>query len=225
MIIIILALFAILAFWANMTIKTVVVRYVTTAVMFVGLILSVIAMVANMHQHFGMKSVVTTTKTAIYSAGSAQQNFGVLLYQGVGTAGKENVYIYKASPKAVHTTLAKPDLNTTSSRVAVDGNKAYKVVRTTRYVYRNNAYKFLFGLADNNYQLKQRHVTYQVPATWVAMTPEQAKSLSAKMAPKTPEAQAGAAAQQAQLAALAQADPDKAATLQVVQIKKVLEIQ
>lgn len=225
MIIIILALFAVLAFWSNMTIKTAVVRYATTSLMFIGLMISVVAMVANMHDHFGMKTVTTTTKTQIYSAGSAQQTFGVLLYQSVGTAGKENVYIYKATPTAEKTTLAKPDLKTTSSRVAVSGNRAYKVVQRTRYVYRNNGYKFLFGWADNNQQLKHRHVIYQVPATWVAMTPDQAKSLSAKLAPKTPEAQASAAAQQAQLAALAKSDPDKAAALQVAQIKKVLAIQ
>lgn len=114
MIIIILAVFAVLAFWANMTIKSTVARYVTVTVMFIGLTLSVIAIVANMHSHFGMKTVVTTTKTEIYSAGSPQQQFGVLLYQSVGTAGKENVYIYKASPDAKKTTLAKPDLKTTS---------------------------------------------------------------------------------------------------------------
>ena len=43
MIIIILAVFAVLAFWANMTIKSTVTRYVTVTVMFIGLILSVIA--------------------------------------------------------------------------------------------------------------------------------------------------------------------------------------
>lgn len=224
MIIIILAVFAVLAFWANMTIKSTVTRYVTVTVMFIGLTLSVIAIVANMHSHFGMKTVVTTTKTEIYSAGSPQQQFGVLLYQSVGTAGKENVYIYKASPDAKKTTLAKPDLKTTSQRVAVAGDKAYKIVQTTRYVYRNNTYKFLFGWADNNHQLKHKHVIYQVPATWIAMTPDQAKSLAAKMAPKTPEEQAGAAAKQAKLAALAKIDPDRAARAQVDQIKQVLQI-
>ena len=116
------------------------------------------------------------------------------------------------------------DLKTTSQRVAVAGDKAYKIVQTTRYVYRNNTYKFLFGWADNNHQLKHKHVIYQVPATWIAMTPDQAKSLAAKMAPKTPEEQAGAAAKQAELAALAKIDPDRAARAQVDQIKQVLQI-
>ena len=62
MIIIILAVFAVLAFWANMTIKSTVTRYVTVTVMFIGLTLSVVAIVANMHSHFGMKKVVTTTQ-------------------------------------------------------------------------------------------------------------------------------------------------------------------
>nr|MWN21778.1 DUF4811 domain-containing protein [Leuconostoc lactis] len=82
----------------------------------------------------------------------------------VDQIGKENVYIYKASPDAKKTTLAKPDLKTTSQRVAVAGDKAYKIVQTTRYVYRNNTYKFLFGWADNNHHKSTvaRYVTVTV---------------------------------------------------------------
>ena len=62
MIILIMALFAILAFLASMTIKKSGIRYAVTLIMFAGLILSVIMVIANMHDHYGMTSVTTTTK-------------------------------------------------------------------------------------------------------------------------------------------------------------------
>lgn len=224
MIILILALFAISAFFANMTIKNSGMRYTVTLVLLGGLIISVVALVANMHDYYGMKSVTTTTKKEIYSAGQSNQNFGMLLYQGVGTNGQENVYIYKTSKTDKKTTLAKPDLNTTSKKVDISGNKAYRVVKTTRYEYKNNGFKFLFGIAGNNKQLKHRRVTYQVPPTWVALTTKQAKSLASKLTPKTTAERVAAAAQQKQLADLAKVDPDKAATLEANQVKKVLQL-
>ncbi len=62
MVILIMALFAILAFLASMTIKKSGIRYAVTLIMFAGLILSVIMVIANMHDHYGMTSVTTTTK-------------------------------------------------------------------------------------------------------------------------------------------------------------------
>lgn len=54
------------------------------------------------------------------------------------------------------------------------------------------------------------------------MTTTQAKSLSAKMTPKT-DAEKAAAEQQKQLAELAQKDPDKAAQMQVKAVKAALD--
>ena len=95
MIIVILAVFAVLAFWTNMTIKSTVLRYVTATLMFIGLTLSVVAIVANMHSHFGMKTVVTTTKTEIYSAGITATTIWGTFVSKCWDSGKENVYIYK----------------------------------------------------------------------------------------------------------------------------------
>lgn len=225
MIILIMAIFAILAFWANMVMKKPILRYLVTIIMFAGLVVSVTAIVANMHDHYGMKTETTTVKKEIYSAGPAEQTFGVLLYQGVGSDGKENAYIYKASATASRVTVSKPDLKTSSRQVSVSGNKAYRIVKTTRYVYKTDLYRLLFGIADNDHQLKNYHIVYQVPDTWVAMTPEQAKALPAKMTPKSAEEKAAMAMQQQQLAALAKTDPDKAASLQAQQVKKILNNQ
>lgn len=224
MIILIMALFAILAFWTNMTIKKSGMRYAVTLVMFAGLILSVIMIVANMHDHYGMTSVTTTTKKEIYSAGPNEQNFGMLLYQPVGTNGKENAYIYKAATQNKKTTVAKPDLNTTTRQVDISGNKAYKVTKTTRFVYKLNGFKVLFGIAGNDGQIKHRQVTYQVPSTWVALTTEQAKSLPGKLTPKNAAEKTMAAQQQKQLSDLEKSNPDQAARLTVNQVKKVLQL-
>ncbi|CAM3201953.1 DUF4811 domain-containing protein [Leuconostoc rapi] len=223
MIILIMAAFAILAFFANMTIKSSGVRYTVTLLMFAGLILSVTALVGNMHDHYGMEKVTTTSKKVIHSAGAGDQGFGVLLYQNVGTDGKENVYIYRKSATDKKTTVSKPDLKTSSSRTDISGNKAYQVTQTTRFVYKSNGFKFLFGIAGNDHELKHRHVTYQVPATWIAMTTAQAEALPGKLAPKSAADKAAAEQQKKQLSALTQVNPDKAATLQVEQIKKILQ--
>lgn len=225
MIILIMAIFAILAFLANMMLENRSIRLVSTSIMFIGLIISVVAIVLNMHDHYGMKQVTTTDKEQIYTAGSSSQGFGMLLHQAVGTNGKENVYIYKTSSDAKKTHVAKPDLKTTSNQQSISGNKAYKITKTTRWVYKNDTYKLLFGIADNNKTLKHRNTTYQVPSTWVSLTTVQAKTLSAKMTPKTDAEKVAAAEQQKQLAALAQTDPDKAAQMQVKAVKTALNIK
>lgn len=224
MIIIIMAVFAVLAFFANMMIKPKGLRLTVTVVMFAGLVLSVVGIVANMHDHYGMTEEKKIVKKEIHSAGPSEQGFGLLLYQGVGTNGTENVYIYKNTKDATKNTVAKPDLHTTSDRAAINGTKAYKVTTTTRYVYQSSGWKLLFGIVGNNNQLKHRHVVYQIPNTWVALTTEQAQSLQSKMAPKTDKEKMIAAEQQKQLAALAQKDPNKAAMMQVQQIKEIYNI-
>ncbi|MGO0155159.1 DUF4811 domain-containing protein [Leuconostoc mesenteroides] len=226
MIILIMAAFALLGFLANMILENRVIRILTTLIMFIGLIISVIGIVANIHDHYGMKTVTTTKKEQIYTAGDVNQGFGMLLYQGVGTNGKENVYIYKTSSSdAKKNFVAKPDLKTTSRRENIAGNKAYKVTKTTRWVYKNNTYKLLFGIADNNKSLKHRRTIYQVPSTWIALTTTQAKSLSDKMTPKTDVEKAAAAEQQKKLADLAQKDPDRAAQVQIEAVKAALDIK
>ncbi|MDI6552976.1 DUF4811 domain-containing protein [Leuconostoc falkenbergense] len=225
MIILLIALFAILAFVANMMITNRGVRIVTTVIMFAGLILSVAGVAANMNAHYGMKEVTTTTKKQIYTAGTASQGFGLLLYQSVGTNGAENVYVYRATDSAKKTTVAKPSLKTSSRMSNISGNKAYKITKTTRYVYKNATMRLMFGIGGNNHQLKNKHVIYQVPSTWVALTTTQAKSLQSKMTPKTDAEKQALAQQQAQLATLAKTDPDKAAQLQVAAVKKALNIK
>ena len=112
----------------------------------------------------------------------------------------------------------------TTSHVNVSGNKAYKVTKTTRFVYKSNGFKLLFGVANNDGEIKHRQVIYQVPPTWVALTTEQAKSLASKLAPKSAAERTIAAQQQRQLSDLAKSNPDQAARLTVNQVKKVLQI-
>ena len=75
-----------------------VIRLLTALIMFIGLIISVIGIVANMHDHYGMKAVTTTKTANLYSEGDANQGFGMLLYQGVGTNGKKMFIFIKQVP-------------------------------------------------------------------------------------------------------------------------------
>lgn len=77
MIIIIMAVFAVLAFFANMMIKPKGLRLTVTVVMFAGLVLSVVGIVANMHDHYGMTEEKKIVKKEIHSAGSSEQGFGL----------------------------------------------------------------------------------------------------------------------------------------------------
>lgn len=223
MIVVLLFLFVVFAFVSIMMFKNKLARIVGTIVGIGGVVLSVGLITANMSQHFGMKTEVKTTKTQIYSA-SNTKGYGVLLYQAVGTNGKENVYIFRHALDAKQPTVVKPDLKTSTERTTISGDKAYQVTKDTRYVYKNDFWKFMFNIADNDGELKQRSVSYQLPDNWLAMTTQQAKELQAKLTPKTDEEKAAFAQKQKAIAEMTQNDPQAAAKLQIQQIKSVLGI-
>ncbi|CAH1851505.1 DUF4811 domain-containing protein [Convivina praedatoris] len=222
MILLILFLFVALAFISLMFLDKQ--TYVIGGVIgFIGIILSVGLITANMANHFGMETKVTTHKSMMYSATNSK-GYGVLLYQPVGTSGKENVYIYRKHEQDQKPTIVKPDLTMTTNRQEIAGNQAYRVIKDTRYVYKNDFWKLMFSIAGNDGELKKRQVTYQLPQNWIALTTQQAKNLQAKMTPKTDEEKAAVAQQQEALAELAQNDPDQAGIKQVQQIKATLNI-
>ncbi|MFC4761254.1 DUF4811 domain-containing protein [Fructobacillus durionis] len=183
MIIILFILFVILAFLSLMLIKNRAVRVISTLVSFVLVALSIVLIVANAHDHYGMDVKAKTAKTQIYSA-QDQNTYGVLAYQPVGTSGREKAFVYKAKADAKKTTVAKPDLKTSTQIQNVDGNQAFQVTTTKEYVYKNDFYKFLFGWAGNNHDVKSKVVTYQVPATWIALSAQDGAKLKAVLSAK-----------------------------------------
>ncbi|GAO99161.1 DUF4811 domain-containing protein [Fructobacillus ficulneus] len=181
MVIFTLFIFTVLAFVSLMMIHNLTLRTVAVVVSAAIAVSSIVLIIVNMHDHYGMKVQTKTTKTQIYSV-QGQNTYGILSYQPVGTSGKEKVYIYRATDKSTKATIAKPDLKTTTSLQNIDGNVAYKVTTNKTYVYRNSFFKFLFGIADNNHELKSSHVTYQVPPTWIALSSQDGERLKTLVA-------------------------------------------
>lgn len=184
MIIVLLILFVILAFLSIMLVKDSKVRIAATVVSFIAVAGSLVLITGNAHDHWGMKVKTVTTKVQIYSA-QDQNTYGVLAYQPIGTSGREKAYVYKAQANSLKTTVAKPDLKTTTSIEHVDGNQAFQVTRAKEYVYDNGFYQFLFGWAGNNHEVKSKVVTYQVPSTWIALSAEEGAKLKSILAAKT----------------------------------------
>lgn len=177
MIIFLLVLFVILAFLSMMLIQDKKKRLVATFASFVMVALSLVLITANMNNHFGMKVQEKTDKTQIYSA--QENTYGVLAYQNLGKSGREKVFIYKKAASDKETTIAKPDLKTKTAIEHIDGNQAFQITKKKVYVYENGFYSFLFGLAGNNNEVKEKQVTYQVPATWLALSMEDGAKLKA----------------------------------------------
>jgi hypothetical protein len=162
-------------------------------IVFVG---SIVFSVANTEYHFGMEKASTTKTTSIVSSADSSQGMNMLLYQGLGTDGKETVYIYKTSEKQKKVSTTKADV-TVTNKVETGASKAQKVTKTTRWVYKNDGLKFLFGIYGNNNEYIKQTNTFKIPDSWVHLSTTQAKKLAklAKTAQKeqaTPEAQAAA---------------------------------
>ncbi|MCK8617496.1 DUF4811 domain-containing protein [Fructobacillus sp. M158] len=219
MIIILLILFVILAFLSIMLIKETKVRWVATIASFIAVALCLVFITGNAHDHWGMKVKTVTKKAQIYSA-QDQNTYGVLAYQPVGTSGKEKAFVYKATVAAKDATVAKPDLKTTTAIQDIDGNQAFQVTTTKEYVYDNGFYQFLFGWAGNNHDVKSKLVTYQVPATWIALSTQDGAKLKAILAQKMGDADFISWIQENKQTAAD--DPDQAAKDAVSYYKNVL---
>lgn len=233
MIIVLMVFFAVAAFLSAFLIHQRVWRWCLTTVMFIGLIASVVGMVANAHNHFGMVKQTTTTREEIFTAGDATQNVGMLLYQNIGTDGQSKAYIYRTKQQAQPTTSPnmRQDMSLEETLAAVKisgkdtsiaGTRAYVETQKTSYVYQDEWAKVLFGIADNHQEIVAIHQTFQVPANWIVLSTQQAKALQAHQDELTKQMQADP--QQAQaFAQLQKSDPQRAAVMQVQAIQRFLE--
>ncbi|MFD0898376.1 DUF4811 domain-containing protein [Loigolactobacillus binensis] len=158
----------------------------------------------NDNQHWGMKTVTTTTEKPLTSA-AALSGAKLLLYQPLGN-GHEKIFIYKNSTtqkKVAHTTA---DVTTTSSVTKTSSQSAKLVTKTSRYVYRNGFYRFLFAGVGNNHEFKARHHEFKVGRDWVILSTTQAKKLQqqAKTAQAKMKTQLAAAVKAKMTAAIKQ---------------------
>ena len=141
----------------------------------VRVICSVALMVMNDREHFGMHKITETTTQEIYSVSPSKQ-MSMLLYKSIGTADKDRVYIYNkttSQKKPSHTETDK-----TTNKVKTTKKSTARLVKsTTRWTYKNNTYKFWFGIAGNNREVSKRVNTFYVPNNWITLSTEQAAKL------------------------------------------------
>lgn len=156
-----------------------------TGLIFVG---STVMITANFHDHWGMKRITTTKTQKIYSASSQMQ---LILYQPVGTSGKDNVYIYQTKPRQKKPQHTQANEFTTNRLVWTDSDQATLTVKETRWRFKNDFYKVLFAGSKMDGHLISRTNTFRYPKTFVKISVKQAQALKKQaQALKSPAAQA-----------------------------------
>lgn len=206
MIILIMIVFALATFATWAFVKHTSTRIVLGSVLMVLLALSVVGLTLNFSNHFGMKKVSTTTESKVYSASSASPA-GMLITQRLGTKADNYVLVYSKTADAKKpTTFGVPDKKHISTAVnerttyrLTDKTTATAKTVTTRWEWKNDFYRIMFGVGGQGGEIAKRVKTVYVPkTTWVVLTAEQAKQMQASQAAAQSNPTV-AAAQQAQM--------------------------
>lgn len=176
MIIFVAVILAIALFISMVSISKPLLRNLTSLIIAILFALSLSLIVLNDRDHFGMKKI-TTTQTADLISVSPSKQLKMLLYQNVGTSGKNRVYIYKTQATQKKPTTTNPDPTHTTNKVKVTTQSPRIVTKTTRWVYKNDAYKLWFGIAGNNHKLIQHKNTFEINNDWLTLSSVQAKKL------------------------------------------------
>ncbi|GBG93606.1 hypothetical protein LFYK43_00650 [Ligilactobacillus salitolerans] len=208
---------ALSAFICYVYIKPVVWRVIGTLISAVILIGSLVLLALNSHEHYGMHKVTSTKVVQVYPA-SSKNNMNIMIYQPVGSNGKETVQIYKETKnqkKPSHTqaneyTVANNHIQRTNAKTAT------LTVKETRWKFKSKTYKFWFGVSGLQNKLVKRTNTFKLPQDWLHLSTTQVKALQKKLAGmKTKAGQAKVKAQaqqyvQQQLKAAIMKDPSLA---------------
>ncbi|MBM7543934.1 DUF4811 domain-containing protein [Periweissella beninensis] len=176
MILVIIAISTILFFMSFVLIKKNSYRFITAGLFLIILMVSVAALVANDKNHFGMEQKTTSKTISIKPmVANSQMPLKIVLYQPVGTSGKDNVYLYKTTNNKK--TNTQTDGKTSNKVLLTTTKEARLTVKTTKYVYKNNLTKWLFKL-DKKQQIVRRENKFILPKTnWVQLSVAQAKKL------------------------------------------------
>lgn len=115
----------------------------------VGLVLtvgSIVLMILNFNQHFGMKEVTRTQTYPLVSSLNSKKK--VLMYRPIGTKS-ERVYLYKTNPLDLRVSKTDP----TKGKAIVHRNAAHNrlTVTETYRVYRNEELRLLFSAGVKNH--------------------------------------------------------------------------
>lgn len=158
--------------------------------------------VANVATHFGMEKVTETKTTPIFSS-VKESEVNMLLYKALGD-GSEKVYLYRTDEQQEKPKATGTDKET--NKVEQTEGQAEKVSKTTRWVYKNDQYKFWFGIADNNHEYAHRVNIFKIPANWIELSTDQAADLAKRVEEQktTMESEAKAYVQENLMQALAE---------------------
>lgn len=135
----------------------------------------------NYSHHFGMKQVTTSSSSVIYSA-TSKQGMPVILYQPVGTSGRDDVYLYNESPDQKKPSHTAANEQTRNYLQYTNGDQVRLTTKETRWQYRSSWDHFLFAGSGMDGKLVKRTNTFYYPRYYVKATPKQIKRLAAQMA-------------------------------------------
>lgn len=206
MIIIVLAVLTALTYISWFYIKSAPTRIVAGLISFGLLAATVLLLTANMNSHYGMKNVTTTTERTIYSAGDSKSPAGMLITQELGTKSGNYVMIFadredgKAKPHFVPNKKKMVEaVHKTATYKTADVDKATVKTVTTRREWQNDFFKWLLDFGGEGHSLVKQTTTVTVPKnTWVVLSAQQAKQVTAKQKAAS-QNKAAAAAQQKQM--------------------------
>lgn len=145
----------------------------------------------------------------------------MLLYQPLGD-GTEKIYLYKTDADQEEPKQTGTDKVTNVVETGADS--AQLETKTTRWVYKSDLSRFLFGIADNDGQYVSRTNTFSLPDSWEVLSVDQAKKLAslAKEQADTMKTQGQAYVQEKMQAAL-MADPTMDEAVQKAKIAELTE--
>lgn len=193
MIIALVIITTILLFICMTAIKPASLRIVLSSLCAVVIVASMVLMVKNDREHFGMHRVSQTKNYSLVSTASSA-NTSMLLYKAIGTAGKEKTYLYKTTEQPKKIQHTDPDPGKSQVKVVQqNGTAAAKLkVVTTRWQYRNQTAKFWFGIAANDHKLIKRKYTFSVGNNWFVLSTSQAQALQKQLKQNQAKLQAAA---------------------------------
>ena len=140
--------------------------------------LCILGIVAHDYNHWGMKTETQISKQSLVS--SATPNLPLLLYQPLGN-GTEKVYLYKTNNEQKKPNAIKLDKVSTEIKHSAQANLQ---IETTRYVYRDNFSRIMFGVFSYNNELKQRKYIFTIPTSWKVISTKDMQKLQKQMQEK-----------------------------------------
>ncbi|AYW46008.1 DUF4811 domain-containing protein [Tetragenococcus koreensis] len=130
-------------------------------------LVSIVLIVANFNQHFGMEQE-NRTQTVNLVSSVDDQNVEALLYKPLGD-GTEKTYLYATEnmekPKSAGSDHVK-------NHIDQHADQAQLTLTKTEWVYKNGFYRFLFGLSGNNHEFIKQENQFKLPPDWEVLSTE-----------------------------------------------------